>query len=213
MNFVVGIPTINRADLLNEALIKYNECWPTLEVYILDNGNQKIKTQNKNQKIFKTDLNIGVAASWNFLAERAFAEGYLRILMLNDDIELVKSEKEINQKLNKYPDHCLVVQEGKWCSFVLPKVVYDLVGPFDEIFYPAHFEDKDYAYRIKMHKYADLETHEVLNPTLHRHSISLKMDKTLNKDFTKNKNRFVAKWGGEPDKEKFKSPYNLPSME
>ena len=213
MNFVVGIPTINRADLLNEALIKYDQCWPTLEIYILDNGNQEIKTQNKNQKIFKTDLNIGVAASWNFLAERAFAEGYLRILMLNDDIELIKSEKEINQKLNKYPDHCLVVQEGTWSSFMLPKVVYDLIGPFDEIFYPAYFENDDYAYRIKTHKHTYIQTDKVLNPTLYRESMSLKMDRTLNKDFTKNKNRFVSKWGGEPKKEKFKSPYGLPVIE
>lgn len=210
MNFVVGIPTINRADLLNEALVKYNECWPTLKVYILDNGNQDIKTQNKNQIIFKTDENIGVASSWNFLAERAFAEGYVRILMLNDDIELVKDENLINQKLNKYADHCLVLHDGTWCSFMLPKVVFDLVGPFDEDFFPAYFEDNDYEYRVKLHPHTEIEIDDVLSPTLYRNSMTIKKDKTLNNNFAANEKRYITKWGGMPSKETFKTPFGLP---
>ena len=66
-------------------------------------------------------------------------------------------------------------------------MVYDLIGPFDEIFYPAYFENDDYAYRIKTHKHTDIQTDKVLNPTLYRESMSFKMDRILNKDFTKNK--------------------------
>jgi len=207
MDIAVGIPTINRADLLNEALVKYAKCWPTMKVFILDNGNQKIVTQSPNQKVFTSNINMGVAASWNFLAEKAFSEGYFRILMLNDDIELDRDEKEIRAKLDKYPDHTLVVQDGTWCSFMLPKVVYDLVGPFDEDFYPAYFEDNDYAYRVKLNSHTEMETHTILNPTLYRNSMTIKKDPTLNKKFQDNEKRFIAKWGGKPSKETFKKPY------
>lgn len=207
MDIAVGIPTINRADLLNEALVKYAQCWPTMKVFILDNGNQKIVTQSPNQKIFRSDINIGVAASWNFLAEKAFSEGYFRILMLNDDIELERDEKEIRANLDKYPDHTLVVQDGTWCSFMLPKVVYDLVGPFDEDFYPAYFEDNDYEYRVELNPYTEMETHEILNPTLYRNSMTIKKDPTLNKNFQDNEKKYIAKWGGKPSREIFKKPY------
>lgn len=210
MNFVVAIPTINRADLLNEALKKYAKCWPTLKVYILDNGNQDIETQNDNQIVFTTEENIGVAASWNFLAEKAFADGYLRVLVLNDDIELEKDEKEIHFGLNKYSDTDLIVQDGTWCSFMLPKVVYDLIGPFDEEFFPAYFEDNDYEYRVKMNKYTDLKVDSLLNPTLYRNSMTIKKDKTLNKEFLKNRSRYITKWGGEPSKETFNTAFGLP---
>ena len=212
MNFVVGIPTINRADLLNEALKKYAKCWPTLKVYILDNGNQDIKTQNDNQIVFQSEENIGVAASWNFLAEKAFADGYLRVLVLNDDIELDRDEKEIHLALNKYSDHEIIIQQGTWCSFMLPKVVYDLIGPFDEDFFPAYFEDNDYEYRVKRNKYTDIKKEPILNPTLYRNSMTIKKDRKLNANFTNNRSRYITKWGGEPEKEKFKTAFGLPEM-
>ena len=77
-NFAVGIPTINRADLLNEALAVYAKCWPSLTIYILDNGNQNIVTQSPKQIVLKSSTNMGVAASWNFLAEKSFSEGFER---------------------------------------------------------------------------------------------------------------------------------------
>jgi len=212
MNFVVGIPTINRADLLNEALKKYAKCWPTLKVYILDNGNQDIKTQNENQIVFQSEENIGVAASWNFLAEKAFADGYLRVLVLNDDIELDRDEKEIHLALNKYSDHEIIIQQGTWCSFMLPKVVYDLIGPFDEDFFPAYFEDNDYEYRVKRNKYTDIKKEPILNPTLYRNSMTIKKDRKLNANFANNRSRYITKWGGEPEKEKFKTAFGLPEM-
>ena len=41
-SFAIGIPTINRADLLNPTLQKYFQDFPNVDIYILDNGSQKI---------------------------------------------------------------------------------------------------------------------------------------------------------------------------
>jgi len=51
MNFCILIPTINRADLLMEALPVYKEVYPNVKVYILDNGHQKIPISSKNFEI------------------------------------------------------------------------------------------------------------------------------------------------------------------
>lgn len=38
MKLLIGIPTINRADLLNAALEKYQECYSNVDILIIDNG-------------------------------------------------------------------------------------------------------------------------------------------------------------------------------
>jgi len=214
MNIAVCIPTINRADLLNEALAIYDKCWPTLKIFILDNGNQVIHTKNENQIVIKSDSNIGVAASWNFLSEIAFSEGFMRCLILNDDIILDIDENELHRALNKYADHSIVVQNGNWCSFILPKVVFDTIGPFDEHFYPAYYEDNDYMYRIKLDKHCDIQVDNILNPTTYRNSMSIQKEPTLNKFSKENLNYYISKWGGRPSEETFLSEFNtIPTYE
>ena len=43
MDICILIPTINRKDLLDEALEEYAKCYPTIEKFIVDNGKQGIK--------------------------------------------------------------------------------------------------------------------------------------------------------------------------
>ena len=40
--FAIGIPTLNRADLLNPVLKKYAADFPDTKIYVVDNGNQDI---------------------------------------------------------------------------------------------------------------------------------------------------------------------------
>ena len=67
MKIGLGIPTLNRYDLLNIPLRKYVS---DFDVYLVDNGNQNI--QQDNCKIFVQEKNIGVAASWNILCREIF---------------------------------------------------------------------------------------------------------------------------------------------
>ena len=61
----LGIPTINRADLLQEALEVYKETWYGRHVFIVDNGHQTINTTASNQKVLTMPHNLGVSGSWN----------------------------------------------------------------------------------------------------------------------------------------------------
>jgi hypothetical protein len=44
MNFAIGIPTLNRADLLVPSLLKYINDFPGVKIFVLDNGNQDIES-------------------------------------------------------------------------------------------------------------------------------------------------------------------------
>lgn len=211
MKLLIGIPTINRADLLNAALEKYHECYPNLDIVVVDNGvNQNIDTRNPKLRVFVQTSNLGVAASWNVILRTAFTEGYTHALILNDDIELVMAEADLLGHISKYADNTFLVQLGTWCSFVVPKKVYDEVGPFDEQFFPAYFEDNDYAMRIKLDPNVQIAWEGGLCPTLYRNSMTIQRDNTLNRNFMNNRQKFIAKWGGEPGHETFTKPYNQP---
>ena len=82
-----------------------------------------------------------------------------------------------------------------------------MVGPFDEDFYPAYFEDNDYEYRIKLDEHCEVQIDSILNPTTYRNSMTIQKDPTLNKDFQTNQDRYVRKWGGKPSFEWYKKPF------
>ena len=203
--FAIGIPTINRYDLLKETLEKYLVDFPNTYIYVVDNGNQGITSSEDRLKIFNSHKNLGVSGSWNLLVDTSiFLAEY--VLLLNDDIYLGKKEQEIldlieQEKFDFYVSH------GTWCSFLLPINTFVKVGPFDEQFFPAYFEDNDYHQRMKLQNMSYKVT-EVLTPVVFRNSATVEKDPSLNKNFDENKLKYLVKWGGFPGEEKYKTPYN-----
>jgi GT2 family glycosyltransferase len=205
MRFAIGIPTINRADLLNEALEKYFFDFPNAEILILDNGNQDIIKRKENFKIFRTNKNFGVAKSWNFLCRQAY-KTVDYILMLNDDIYLGKNQKDI-YKFIKRTSFDLVHGEKHLCSYILPKRIFKEFV-FDENFYPAYFEDNDFKYRLLLEK-KKIKSSSFLNPEIYRNSQTIMKDRTLNNNFMDNQEYYIKKWGGLPNEEKYLKPFNV----
>jgi GT2 family glycosyltransferase len=94
-----------------------------------------------------------------------------------------------------------------WCAFILPKTTFEKVGEFDEGFFPAYFEDNDYAYRMKLMGMGITKI-PYLIPSVHRVSQTMEHDDSVRVRFHKNKKRYIEKWGGEPMQEKYKTPFN-----
>lgn len=208
MDFFIGIPTINRADLLNEALPKYAKDFPSVHIIILDNGNQKIWDQAENIYVFNLGSNLGVAKSWNWLMDQGFKIGYSNALILNDDIYLGKNEEQIQKYINKYPEHGFFVgKEVNWSSFIVRKSTIETIGEFDENFFPAYFEDNDFCYRMRLAGITRDQDY-FLNPEVYRNSMTIAKEPSLNMNFEKNRAYFIKKWGGQPTQEKFKTPFN-----
>ena len=214
----VGIPTINRADLLNEALKKYEAFWLMprskhmegrigMMTYIVDNGHQEIETHgNENVEIHRPESNLGVAGSWNWLAKKAFADGYERILILNDDVELCKYWIHLQRRAESHDPNHLIKWKGTWCSFVLTKTVWEKIGEFDTQFHPAYFEDNDYERRVNLHPECAMVEDNFFKPTLYRNSMTIEKDPRLNASFQLNYKKYVNKWGGKPNEEKYETP-------
>lgn len=206
-NFAIGIPTLNRADLLIPALLYYQNDFPNVDIYVIDNGNQEALNvlKLKNLTIIRQPHNIGVASSWNILCNKIFKIKDFA-LILNDDIYLGKNEHEILLLIENMQVE-LYTSPVDWCTFLLPKATYTTIGEFDEGFFPAYFEDNDYEYRICMNG-LQMAKIPFLMPSVFRRSQTLQKDPTIKEASAKTRDRYVAKWGGEPTFEKYTKPFN-----
>jgi GT2 family glycosyltransferase len=205
--FAIGIPTLNRFDLLHPALLFYVRDFPFTKIYVIDNGKQGIreKISHPNIIVIESKENMGVASSWNMLCDLIF-QNHDYALILNDDIYLGRKDWEIDNLLSNFK-HDFYVTMQDWCAFILPKKTFDKVGKFDEKFYPAYYEDNDYYYRMKLKGYTYYKI-PFLNPFLYKSSQTIDKAPELRKFIENNKEYYISKWGGEPNKETFKKPFN-----
>jgi GT2 family glycosyltransferase len=203
--FCILIPTINRADLLNEALFVYQYCFPNTYIYVLDNGNQHIDNDNSKLFVLKQD-GLGVAESWNHLI--SFNDVFDYMLILNDDIVLNTTEQTIYDLIDKDDKNTFFVCEAhnNWSVFLLSKFVIDKVGLFDEGFKRSYFEDNDYYYRMML-KNIQYKITKQLNPTTYRNSQTIARNPALNNHHN-NRLYYIEKWGGEPMNELYTKPFN-----
>jgi hypothetical protein len=200
--YAIGIPTLNRIDLLYPAMLYYEIDFPNTEKFIVDNGNQDLgwNLDKVSATIIENEKNVGVAASWNQLCKAIFKE-HEYALILNDDIYLGRQEWSLNSfftwlEINPIAD--FFVGPKDWCAFLISKKCYKQVGDFDERFLPAYYEDNDYAMRMKLMG-KKIEIVPFLDPSVFRASESMKKDSEIKGEESKKK--YIEKWGGLPGEE------------
>jgi GT2 family glycosyltransferase len=204
--FAIGIPTINRYDLLKENLENYIKDFDN-DIFVVDNGNQNIDLVNEKLFVLKSEQNLGVAASWNWLCKTIFSK-HEWALLLNDDIYCGYGTDVVNKVIEE--SKVGIVQSYHNFSVILiNKDLYNKIGEFDEGFYPAYYEDSDYLYRLKLAGLLQ-EVSECLNPKIALRSMTYEKDPDLvNNAMRKNRLRYIDKWGGSPLLEKYTIPYDL----
>jgi GT2 family glycosyltransferase len=205
--FAIGIPTLNRFDLLHPALLFYIRDFPNTKIFIVDNGQQGIneKLKHPNIIVIEQEKNIGVSASFNILFDEIYKQHDYALIM-NDDVYYGRKDWEVDNLLSNYKKD-FYVSSIDWSVFILPKKTYKQVGKFDENFYPAYFEDNDFKYRMQLMNKSFFEI-PFLNCFVHQTSQTLDREPSIKNYFEKNKSYYISKWGGEPNKEKFKKPFN-----
>lgn len=206
MSFAIGIPTLNRFDLLHPALLFYLKDFPNTDIYIVDNGRQGIRLKITDPRIivYEQSTNLGVAGSWNLLCDTIFKK-HTHALLLNDDIYLGRKEAEIDIFLREYKKD-FYASPRDWASYILPRTTYERIGKFDTLFFPAYCEDVDYEYRMKL---ARMEMFRVpfLIPVIYRNSSTLEKEPSIQDKARLNRKKYLDKWGGEPTKEQYKTPF------
>lgn len=209
MSFCILIPTINRADLLMEALPVYKEIYPTTKIYVLDNGNQGLPNISENIKVLIPVPRFeGVSASWNMLIDYAIEYGHKNFLVLNDDVILKAGEGLISQIIDRFGKDTFHRPRPfyNWSAFIINSHIYKKVGEFDENFKKAFFEDNDYEYRMRLHGIT-IRYEDALNSEVYRNSMTIEKNPLLG-DYISNKEYYLRKWGGIPTEEKYKTPFN-----
>jgi GT2 family glycosyltransferase len=207
LKFIVAIPTLNRADLLNEALAKYFEDFPNTHIAICDNGNQDIITRENNFMIYRPESNLGVSDGWNMLMDYADRIDATHVFMLNDDVYSGAKENDINGILRAFPYTPFINSLQNWCSFILSVDAWKKVGSFDGVNFPNYFNDNDYCFRMQLLGLKRLNA-SFLNPAIYRNSMTIAKDPSLNNNFSLYQKRYIEKWGGLPSQERFRTPFN-----
>jgi GT2 family glycosyltransferase len=207
MKLIIGIPTLNRADLLNEALEKYFEDFKDIEIFIVDNGNQSVITREEKFAIYRPAENLGVAKSWNMIMDYADKVDATHVLMLNDDIYLGRTEHEIKMVIRNNQNADFINSFQNWCSYILTVDVWKKAGKFDEEFFPAYFEDNSFDYKMTLINAQKTWT-SFLDPFTYRNSMTIAKDPTLNNRFEQNRQLYVQMWGGLPAEEKYVTKFN-----
>jgi len=207
MKLIIGIPTLNRADLLNEALEKYFEDFQNTEIFIVDNGNQSIITREEKFAIYRPTENLGVAKSWNHIMDYADKVQATHVLMLNDDIYLGRTEHEIGMVLRNSVDADFINSFCNWSCFILTIDMWKKAGKFDEEFFPAYFEDNSFDYKMSLVN-AKKSWTSFLDPVMYRNSMTIAKDPSINNRFDINKQMYIDMWGGLPTEEKYLTKFN-----
>lgn len=207
MKFILAIPTLNRADLLNEALEKYFEDFAETHIAICDNGNQEILTRENNFMIYRPAENLNVSGSWNMLFDYADKTGATHVLMMNDDVYLGRKEHEIQALIQQNPNIPFFNSFQNWCSFILTVDAWKKFGKFDEDCFPNYYNDNDACYRMRLLGMERLNT-SFLNPVVYRNSMTIAKDPSINSRFLEYREMYIQKWGGFPDEERFLTPFN-----
>jgi len=150
--FLLGIPRCNEPSAIfaeTLAAIQASTLVPE-RVVIVDNGDRALDMRDHlsmfdfdGLKLIRTQRNIGCAGAWNVACKEA---GDLSVLLLNADLTVVPDTFE---KLYAHPGPTIVGAHAFGCIRIDPEI-RTKVGPFDEEFYPAYFEDADYRYRCKL---------------------------------------------------------------
>lgn len=214
----LAIPTISKFDLL-EVCIR-SAMGGTVKpkrIFVIDNSSGKLQEQEwlddfHNLIICTPPHNLGVAGSWNFFINHNEDD----VVICNDDVKFQSDTFEVFvEGVKQNPTggifYCDDKYQGsEYSCFLVRRWVFDEIGPFDEQFYPAYFEDNDFNYRAKLAevpiiRLSDLRFGHVGSATLKGYSPA-DLEKH-HQEFRKNRERYVRKWGGEPGKEVCTAPY------
>jgi hypothetical protein len=109
--FAIAIPTINRWDLLQETLKKYETDFPNTFIMVVDNGNQVQEIKQSNVLLIRNSENFGVSKSWNQMLIEAFLanEKYKGI---NNSSSIIFFDKDPKDYVWPTFENVLVLKDG-----------------------------------------------------------------------------------------------------
>lgn len=172
--------------------------------------------------VYEHGQNRGIARSWNEGVLNAHRKGAQVVVVLNDDIYAGGDDLDaLAAAAMENPDagiiQCEMYHNGPkpttsgFGFTVIQHRAVAITGMFDQNFFPAYYEDVDYAHRLSR---SGLRTHLVTGTNVrHAGSANLKENAALKAQthavtFPRNRAYYIRKWGGDIDAEKYRQPFS-----
>jgi GT2 family glycosyltransferase len=221
VTIAIGVPTL----LAHPAAVECIQSWAPdrtgADLLVLFNGSPgdsailratSLYQYQPGTLIIHLPANVGVAAAWNQLSQKAWEKGHDVVALVNDDAQLVDPSvlERARLALNDCPRQLIAVNGLGFSCFFLTRQVWDEVGPFDAGFFPAYYEDKDYEYRLKL---AGIPVNDLQGDVVHRGGGSqtiagnFAMHAQVDWSGPLNRARYIRKWGGPPGEETVQMPW------
>lgn len=173
----------------------------------------------------KLEHNLGVARSWNVGVEQMFEDGYEWLVVCSAAVrfgppggrDLIKFLGEANQAIPRPK----VIEAGRdlgWHLIAFHRDTLRRVGPFDTIFHPAYYEDRDWSVRFQRAYGVNANTPDFAGPLWPKVDIDAELVQVahgikrggVSVDFVEMEARFHAKWG---PNEEYATPYDDASLD
>jgi hypothetical protein len=226
--FVLGIPRCNEPPEIFAATIaavRANSTKPT-KVIIIDNGDAPLEGDVLNEfDVNRFGKNIGCAGAWNAILDIAVIEKHQTTIIINGDCAVTPDTFD---RMLVDPAPTLLCGHGFSC-FRLDTEIRQRVGAFDEKYYPVYWEDTDYRYRCKLAGVPIVEwpVVEQDRPSFGRARYGTGITHGWRHEdgrgyqgwtgeklawfyqcWEKNRDRYIAKWGGMPGEETFTKSFD-----
>jgi len=209
-NVAAYIPVVNRPDLLEQAVENAACIWPALTV--IDNSLDQWVHLSSRYHVFCPPVPLSFTQTMNWEMQACARRGKKFCLHMHSDAVVPPGAIE---KLLEFAEQ-IDCSGRKWgVIFTLYDVmaVYNPMaavecGGYDTTF-SAYFSDNDYYRRLRLAGYECVESHIEVG---HVGSSTVRSDESLRNlhqmTFPWYRQYYVMKWGGEPDKETFATPFN-----
>jgi GT2 family glycosyltransferase len=226
---ILGIPVLNRPDLLQRVLRAVD--YPT-SIFVVCNatverGPETVRSvrllcTEHGAHLAEPGRNLGVAGSWNAVLRAALGDqGRDWALIGSNDcvpepgtLKAIAATLSTRHKPDRDP-RVGVWHACGWDLFAVTAGCVDAAGTFDEGFYPAYHEDQDYHRRCMLAGIAQIEVPEAR--CRHEGSATIRSDPALEARCRVTHplcaQRYRDKWGGDfGGGETHVTPYGDPSM-
>lgn len=226
-------PTLNQHhNLLKWCDAAMSGSLPPDKILIIDNDRREpsrdIDFGYYPVEVIYPDKNLGCGPSWNVFLNYAYEPIQQERLMgdyppafgtdtyciiANDDVFV--HHNTIERLISATKDHDFVHGSGhsgnSFSLFLMTYWGYHEYGLFDEMFWPAYFEDNDYHRRIKLAGgdifSVDDATFDHIGSATVR-TFSKQQQLVQDERFRRNEMYYRLKWGGKPHHETYDKPFN-----
>lgn len=206
----LAIPTYRRFDLLSGCIASaMSGTLPPDRVLIIDNSGGACPPTH-GARIVLGRQPQSVAKAWNDAASLVGSQGWL--ILANDDITFAPDTIERMVEVAQQEPRAGIVSpiEGqRFSCFLLRYSAYLQVGPFDEAYRMAYFEDNDYAWRLTLARWSLAVAPSAVGHVGSATIAAMTPEQMTAKHaaYAHNQDYYVRKWGGMPHAETYSTPF------